>query len=61
MAFVHAAPHIRRWLKRKPISRTGTAGLSISIYPGRDAGFTLRPPDRSEHALLTHSAPTSGV
>jgi hypothetical protein len=30
-------------------------------YPGRDAGFTLRPPDRSEQALLTHSAPTSGV
>ena len=29
--------------------------------PGRDAGFTLRPPDRSERALLTHSAPTSGV
>jgi hypothetical protein len=23
--------------------------------------FTLRPPDRSERALLTHSAPTSGV
>ena len=22
---------------------------------------TPRPPDRSEHALLTHSAPTSGV
>jgi hypothetical protein len=30
-------------------------------HPGRDAGFTLRPPDRSEHALLTLSAPTSGV
>ena len=29
--------------------------------PGRDAGSTLRPPDRSERALLTHSAPTLGV